>query len=454
MESSAVKGAFDLRDADEFSRAMIVEEKNIVFVARSSMRTTAHLQADTAAAARSWVQEINRNSRLFGKGSCSDAFEDGEPVKYLTMHSSEENSVAAGCCVGQIGEGKWLSYTTSGDGHAIVDIHLRPDSAPSSANDLSLGDGAFLSVTTSGDNAAVLPPIVHLQAYPTKQEAASHTMVKGFCSDYLQIPATEVEGENACFLVLERRCSFSLCLIGGTGVGKSAVCNVLCGDRTFDENGFLVPPVVDEDSGSDGSDEDSESGSDRDDGNGDAEAKKKDNKCSQQPPLPTCVLLSRACTPCRHLADLLGTSVEMQCGACGREGERSQFTFTESDKTVSETSETVARIVPWVGQQVRDSWFILTDTPGLSDSRGIEHDEAQIANLVENVRRLCGVHVFLIVLDVQKVRWTQEQTEVMRVFDTMFSSKDTTFLHNAVFLFNKVNCFCLIIFPPKINSPS
>ena len=166
-----------------------------------------------------------------------------------------------------------------------------------------------------------------------------------------------LDGGKMAFLVLERHVAFSICLIGGTGVGKSSTCNVLCGDKEMDENGYLAN-VKDE----------------------------------------------------------------------------AHFTFKESAGSKSETSSTAPRMVRWLGTDVQ---VLVIDTPGLSDSRGAEHDEQQIGNLVENLRRVHGVSMFLIVLDVQKVRWTNEQTEVMKVFDAVFSTKNSSFLDNTAFLFNK-----------------
>jgi hypothetical protein len=47
------------------------------------------------------------------------------------------------------------------------------------------------------------------------------------------------------------------------------------------------------------------------------------------------------------------------------------------------------------------------------------------------------VSVFVLVLDSSKVRWTQEQVEVMQVFDNVFSSKEESFLEHTIILFNK-----------------
>ena len=110
------------------------------------------------------------------------------------------------------------------------------------------------------------------------------------------------------------------------------------------------------------------------------------------------------------------------------------FTFPESEEMASCTSETVPRLVRWLGKGV---YIMIIDTPGLSDTGGHGNDKEQLTDLVKTTRRVPGVSVFLIVLDCGKTRWTKEQDEVLEVFDTIFSTAETTFLDHCVFLYNK-----------------
>ena len=53
----------------------------------------------------------------------------------------------------------------------------------------------------------------------------------------VELPA---EDGSVLYLVYERHTAFCICLIGGTGVGKSATCNILCGDAFMHEEGYLA----------------------------------------------------------------------------------------------------------------------------------------------------------------------------------------------------------------------
>jgi hypothetical protein len=87
---------------------------------------------------------------------------------------------------------------------------------------IPLGTNAYLRLRRGGKAL----PVVHLQIYADEESARRHSMVSGFFtaddSDegpfMLRVP---IGGGRAAFLVLERHVSFSVCLIGGTGVGKS-----------------------------------------------------------------------------------------------------------------------------------------------------------------------------------------------------------------------------------------
>ena len=78
--------------------------------------------------------------------------------------------------------------------------------------------------------------------------------------------------------------------------------------------------------------------------------------------------------------------------------DEADFTFMESASMDSCTAKTIPRRVLWLGKGL---YVMIIDTPGLSDTGGDGNDQKQLADLVTSVRRVPGVSVFLIVLDVQ-----------------------------------------------------
>lgn len=75
----------------------------------------------------------------------------------------------------------------------------------------------------------------------------------------------------------------------------------------------------------------------------------------------------------------------------------------------------------------------LVDTQGLSDSGGDTKDMEHIKNMVENIRELAHVHLFLLCLDSTNPRFTPYLQSTVELFINLFPD----FLNHAVLVFNK-----------------
>jgi tRNA U34 5-carboxymethylaminomethyl modifying GTPase MnmE/TrmE len=106
--------------------------------------------------------------------------------------------------------------------------------------------------------------------------------------------------------------------------------------------------------------------------------------------------------------------------------------FEEGDTLFSQTQITTSKLVQF---RDRDGGFNLrlVDTQGLSDTSGDQTDMEHIKNMVDTIRKLNHVDLFLICLDGTNPRFTPYIQETIRLFDQIFPD----FLYHSVLIFNK-----------------
>jgi hypothetical protein len=108
----------------------------------------------------------------------------------------------------------------------VTGLELVP-TASSNGETVDLPNAVSLQI----ERDASKPPIVHIVVYDNKEDAAVHSMVHGFYlgpglegeQEFMLIIPTggdSTTDKDEVYMVFERHIAFSLCLIGGTGVGK------------------------------------------------------------------------------------------------------------------------------------------------------------------------------------------------------------------------------------------
>ena len=109
-----------------------------------------------------------------------------------------------------------------------------------------------------------------------------------------------------------------------------------------------------------------------------------------------------------------------------------QDVFTVGDAAMSETQIASSRVINFLGKA--DAIKLrLIDTQGLSDSGGDVKDMENIKNMVEYVKNLGEIDLFLMCFDGQNPRFTSYAQATISLFRQIFPD----FLYHSVLVFNK-----------------
>jgi len=73
------------------------------------------------------------------------------------------------------------------------------------------------------------------------------------------------------------------------------------------------------------------------------------------------------------------------------------------------------------------------DTPGIGDSRN--RDTKHIAEMVVGLKEVGYVHAFLIVINSEEPRLSEQMQDTIKIFNQMFGGED--FLSNAILVFTR-----------------
>ena len=103
--------------------------------------------------------------------------------------------------------------------------------------------------------------------------------------------------------------------------------------------------------------------------------------------------------------------------------------FQESDKATSETKLASAKQYEWCGKGPKT---IFCDTQGLSDTQGA--DTKQIKQMIEEVKKLKTVDLFIIAIHGDDPRFTDYTRSAVQLFIDMFGSD---FLSHSAIVFTK-----------------
>jgi tRNA U34 5-carboxymethylaminomethyl modifying GTPase MnmE/TrmE len=106
--------------------------------------------------------------------------------------------------------------------------------------------------------------------------------------------------------------------------------------------------------------------------------------------------------------------------------------FEEGDTLFSQTQITTSKLVQFKDKEGGFN-LRLVDTQGLSDTSGDKTDMEHIKNMVETIRKLNSVDLFLICLDGTNLRFTPYIQETIRLFHQIFPD----FFYHSVLIFNK-----------------
>jgi len=102
--------------------------------------------------------------------------------------------------------------------------------------------------------------------------------------------------------------------------------------------------------------------------------------------------------------------------------------FLESRGAASATKTIMTEFVPQTNSTVMD-------TPGLVDTSGPEEDEANMRSIVEGIRQIGSVNGFLLVLNIECVRFDER---MQRAFKLLFDSFGIALLNNMGIVFTRV----------------
>ncbi len=105
--------------------------------------------------------------------------------------------------------------------------------------------------------------------------------------------------------------------------------------------------------------------------------------------------------------------------------------FKVSKKSESETSEVTGVVSHFLGKK-DEPVFIITDTPGIGDSKG--RDTEHIAKMVFSLKRIGYVHTFLIVINSEDPRINEQLQQTLQLFSQMFGNE---FFDNAIICFSR-----------------
>jgi hypothetical protein len=266
-----------LTSSQKGERDRIIDQLYTSFARDRGINAEAWKQLSTRAG---WTQEIGESkiveihdrrkmgSGFIVKGNFDDALRDAASIcgtlfqefllataRRLSIKAIDKVFVVDGngagqtdglAIAGQIGNNKSLAFTSStktqatsssdDDAGGFVTGLEVVSNASSSAETVDLPNGRSLQVKRDANK----PPIVHIVVYDNKDDAENHSMARGFYlgpglegeqDEFLLIIPTSDKDE--VYLVFERHIAFSLCLIGGTGVGKRCVLCVFCGSSSL-----------------------------------------------------------------------------------------------------------------------------------------------------------------------------------------------------------------------------